>query len=160
MEAPAQQILSLLWIPANHPCTSRCLTLSTKQPLRAAVPGEVDSPASFMLRIDWSQDLQTIHSGKLLLVVIFLTDTCTGHCGAGNEPPALQGRGSDTGGESWLRCLWNKQEGSPGDSDLCRRASAARDFTNGIKALEWFGWEGPWDTFRGLAPSPTHGVRQ
>lgn len=159
MEAPAQQILSLLWIPANHPCTSRCLTLSTKQPLRAAVPGEVDSPASFMLRIDWSQDLQTIHSGKLLLVVIFLTDTCTGHCGAGNEPPALQGRGSDTGGESWLRCLWNRKD------LLETQISAGGHQLHGVlqtKSKLWNGLGGKdlGTPSSGLAPSPTHGVRQ
>lgn len=112
LEAAAQQIL----------CSYRCVTFRTKQPLRAAVAGEVDFTASFALRIDWSQDL---HKQSPV-------GSCWCWCFSCLTPALLRvelgmnllhsrGRGSDTGGESCLRCLWIKQEGSPGDSNPCRR---------------------------------------
>lgn len=78
-----------LWIPADHPCTSRCVTFRTKQPLRAAVAGEIVKSTSFTPRIDRSRDLhkQSRVGNSWCWWLSCLTP------GLGNEPPALHGRG-------------------------------------------------------------------
>lgn len=133
--------------PGSHPCSCRCLTFRTKQALRAAVAGEVDFTASFAPRIDWSQDLhkQSPVGTSWCWCFSCLTPAPV-RLELGMNLLHSRGRGSDTGGEPCPRCLWIKQEASPGDSNPCRRnavrcallhlSAAAWGFTNNEKFVK------------------------